>query len=105
MSDRSRNCLDDSSVSKQINTDPCKGTNSSPQIKKNLSPENINGNITTQKGLQYLELLLEVSPHLNVFYVAFPVQPLLNLIKGSFKGETFLDDKTCVCETRTEYLM
>lgn len=45
--------------------------------------------------LIYLELPLQVSPHLNVFYVAFPIQPLLNLIEGRFERETFLDIKIC----------
>lgn len=45
----------------------------------------------------YLELPLEVSPHLNVYYRAFAIQPLLNLIQGCFKRETFLDEEKTKC--------
>lgn len=40
----------------------------------------------------YFELPLQGSPHLNVFYGTFSIQPLLNFIEGSFERKTFLDE-------------
>lgn len=45
------------------------------------------------KNVTDLELPLQVFSHLNVFYGTFPTQPLLNLIKGCFERETFLNEE------------
>lgn len=41
----------------------------------------------------YLELSLQIFPHLNVLNGAFSTQPFLNLIQSRFERETFLDEK------------
>lgn len=93
MSDRSRNSLDDSSLSKHTNTDPWNGKECVRINTSNLELDTYLKHFPNDlvKIPDYLELLLQGSPHLNVFHISFPIQPLLDLIQSCFKRKTFLE--------------